>query len=572
MQALVAGCAGSLLCQWRPGSVLWGPPPCAAAPLNVCVRALLHGGLVSAAACTGEASAAPAAVVCAPRRRQPAWHGWVAADVAAIRHATSNAFCFRVEMLSPRAQLPPPAEVKSEALLRRLMRRAPAADAWEVGGSCNLLLAAARLGLRAAPVGNLGDDVYGRFLMHVLQARRGPAACCACWHTGVDACPAHACCTGPETPASDETGAVRGRRALYARSMHVACAFAQPMLLLRRCSHDTMRACGAGGGRGARRAADAGRGLRRAARHAALLRAGGRVRARVLQPLRLWPLAAAARRGLSAARRAAGAHPSVPPCRPTPPPVHAAPFLSAEPAHAGRAQSPGRGAPPLPSSAPASDLPCASAAGARDVADHEAQPMAFLPCDWRSSRACHGVQALRSTRALVINGFLFDELAPDVIMAAVATARNAGAAVFFDPGPRSWTLRHGARRAALDALLDATDVVLMTQARPWGARLAARARRAARFGRRGASQARPLACAPCHRAGLWAGRPCDVRPLCQRPLCCPDGLFGNGCYCAAALEASGSWAIRTSTMHAVHFAAAFAPMAGRRRARRARGD
>ena len=71
---------------------------------------------------------------------------------------------------------------------------------------------------------------------------------------------------------------------------------------------------------------------------------------------------------------------------------------------------------------------------------------------------------LRNTRGLLINGFLFDELAPAVIMAAVAEARAAGAAVFFDPGPRSWTLTRGARRAALDALLDATDVVLMTQA------------------------------------------------------------------------------------------------------------
>lgn len=73
-------------------------------------------------------------------------------------------------------------------------------------------------------------------------------------------------------------------------------------------------------------------------------------------------------------------------------------------------------------------------------------------------------QVLQNTRSLLINGFLFDELAPAVIMAAVAEARAAGAAVFFDPGPRSWTLTQGARRAALDALLDATDVVLMTQA------------------------------------------------------------------------------------------------------------
>ena len=77
------------------------------------------------------------------------------------------------------------------------------------------------------------------------------------------------------------------------------------------------------------------------------------------------------------------------------------------------------------------------------------------------------LQMLRSTEALFVNGFIFDELPGPVVMSAVDAARKAGAATFFDPGPRAWTLRQGGRKQALDALLDASDVVLMTQANPW---------------------------------------------------------------------------------------------------------
>lgn len=71
-------------------------------------------------------------------------------------------------------QLPPVAEVKSESLLRHLMQRPSAEDTWEVGGNCNILIAAARLGLQVASCGNLGDDIYGRFLRSILQVCRCP--------------------------------------------------------------------------------------------------------------------------------------------------------------------------------------------------------------------------------------------------------------------------------------------------------------------------------------------------------------------------------------------------------------
>lgn len=73
------------------------------------------------------------------------------------------------------------------------------------------------------------------------------------------------------------------------------------------------------------------------------------------------------------------------------------------------------------------------------------------------------LQTLQSTRALFINGFIFDELPGPVVLSAVACANRAGAATFFDPGPRAWTLRQGERKKSMDVLLDASHVVLMTQ-------------------------------------------------------------------------------------------------------------
>ena len=74
-----------------------------------------------------------------------------------------------------------------------------------------------------------------------------------------------------------------------------------------------------------------------------------------------------------------------------------------------------------------------------------------------------GIQVLRDARGVFVAGCCFDELPPSVIMEAVTSARSAGAAIFFDPGPRSWTFREPQRRRALDELLDSTDVVLMTE-------------------------------------------------------------------------------------------------------------
>ncbi|EFN52458.1 hypothetical protein CHLNCDRAFT_138775 [Chlorella variabilis] len=72
-------------------------------------------------------------------------------------------------------------------------------------------------------------------------------------------------------------------------------------------------------------------------------------------------------------------------------------------------------------------------------------------------------QVLRNTEALFINGFVFDELPAGAVLQAARVAQAAGAAVFFDPGPRSWTFSEGERKAALEAILSVADCVCMTE-------------------------------------------------------------------------------------------------------------
>ena len=69
-------------------------------------------------------------------------------------------------------QLPPLGSIDRRQLLAdETAALADTADrsTWEVGGSCNVAIAAARLGLAVATCGNLPADVYGRFLSETLQ-------------------------------------------------------------------------------------------------------------------------------------------------------------------------------------------------------------------------------------------------------------------------------------------------------------------------------------------------------------------------------------------------------------------
>lgn len=51
-------------------------------------------------------------------------------------------------------------------------------SSWEVGGSCNVAIAAARLGLSVATCGNIPSDIYGEFLKDTLQVPPIPSSVC----------------------------------------------------------------------------------------------------------------------------------------------------------------------------------------------------------------------------------------------------------------------------------------------------------------------------------------------------------------------------------------------------------
>lgn len=70
---------------------------------------------------------------------------------------------------------------------------------------------------------------------------------------------------------------------------------------------------------------------------------------------------------------------------------------------------------------------------------------------------------LSNTAALFVNGFVFDEIPEELVVQAAKIAQAHGAAVLFDPGPRSWTFEKGVRRHALESMLDNADIILMTE-------------------------------------------------------------------------------------------------------------
>ena len=66
-------------------------------------------------------------------------------------------------------QMPALQELKTPEYLRQLQQQSTDQSLWEVGASCNFLIAAARLGMSCSAVANLGKDVYGRYLLDILQ-------------------------------------------------------------------------------------------------------------------------------------------------------------------------------------------------------------------------------------------------------------------------------------------------------------------------------------------------------------------------------------------------------------------
>ncbi len=62
-------------------------------------------------------------------------------------------------------------------LFRELTAAPPPESSWEVGASCNFMIAASRLGLRVGCAGHCGDDIYGDFLRSILAVGALPTEC-----------------------------------------------------------------------------------------------------------------------------------------------------------------------------------------------------------------------------------------------------------------------------------------------------------------------------------------------------------------------------------------------------------
>ncbi|CAL4912715.1 unnamed protein product [Urochloa decumbens] len=82
--------------------------------------------------------------------------------------ATLGNLCVDVVLSVP--QLPPAPPEERKAYMDRLAASPPDQKFWEAGGNCNLAFAAARLGLRCSTLGHVGEEIYGKFLLDVLQA------------------------------------------------------------------------------------------------------------------------------------------------------------------------------------------------------------------------------------------------------------------------------------------------------------------------------------------------------------------------------------------------------------------
>lgn len=74
-----------------------------------------------------------------------------------------------LDIVLPMESLPPADMEERRRMLEELTANPPAQDSWEVGGNCNFMIAAARLGLSVGSVGHVGNDRYGQFVDTVLQ-------------------------------------------------------------------------------------------------------------------------------------------------------------------------------------------------------------------------------------------------------------------------------------------------------------------------------------------------------------------------------------------------------------------
>lgn len=96
-------------------------------------------------------------------------HDWKlrSSGVKSIDVATLGNLCVDIVLNVP--QLPPPSRDARKAFMDQLSASPPDKQYWEAGGNCNMAIAAARLGLHCVTIGHVGNEIYGRFLLDVLQ-------------------------------------------------------------------------------------------------------------------------------------------------------------------------------------------------------------------------------------------------------------------------------------------------------------------------------------------------------------------------------------------------------------------
>lgn len=94
------------------------------------------------------------------------------------------------------------------------------------------------------------------------------------------------------------------------------------------------------------------------------------------------------------------------------------------------------------------------------VSDFSREP-AF---SWMTKLSNSVKKTIERSKILFCNGYVFDEISPKIIISALDCAVESETAIFFDPGPRGWTLLNGdpEEQRAIVRFLKFSDVILFT--------------------------------------------------------------------------------------------------------------
>uniref|UniRef100_A0A7N0U381 Carbohydrate kinase PfkB domain-containing protein n=1 Tax=Kalanchoe fedtschenkoi TaxID=63787 RepID=A0A7N0U381_KALFE len=81
--------------------------------------------------------------------------------------ATLGNLCVDIVLSVP--HLPPASLDERKKYMEQFSASPPDKKNWEAGGNCNMAIAASRLGLSCVTIGHVGKEIYGNFLVDVLQ-------------------------------------------------------------------------------------------------------------------------------------------------------------------------------------------------------------------------------------------------------------------------------------------------------------------------------------------------------------------------------------------------------------------